>query len=95
MGVTVRWSPQGRKHLAGIRAYIREYDADAAEQVRRHIVAAVRLLKALPRLGRPGRREGTRELVVPSLPYIIIYRTDIGDRDELVILGIFHGAQDR
>ena len=38
---------------------------------------------------------GTREIVVPGLPYIIVYRIDIGDADELVILGIFHGAQDR
>jgi len=24
--------------------------------------------------GRPGRKEGTRELVVPSLPYFVVYR---------------------
>jgi hypothetical protein len=33
--------------------------------------------------------------VVPHLPYIVIYRVDIAEEDELVILGIFHGAQDR
>jgi plasmid stabilization system protein ParE len=95
MGVSVRWSPQSREHLAGIRAYIREQDADAAERVRRQILETVKLLRWLPRLGHPGRRHGTREFVVPGLPYIIVYRTDIGDRDDVVILGIFHGAQER
>jgi plasmid stabilization system protein ParE len=95
MGVNVRWSPQSTEQLAGIRAYIREQDADAAEHVRRQIVETVKLLRSLPRLGDPGRRHGGREFVVPGLPYVIVYRTDIGDRDEVVILGTFHGAQER
>jgi toxin ParE1/3/4 len=63
--------------------------------VRLRIVEMVRLLSALPRLGRAGRKQGTREFVVPHLPYIIVYRVDIAEEDELVILGIFHGAQKR
>lgn len=54
----------------------------------------MRLLRALPRLGHAGRKQGTREFVLPHLPYIVVYRVDIADEDELVILGIFHGAQD-
>ena len=43
-------------------------------------------------MGRPGRAESTRELV--EGPYIIVY--EVGqDRDELVVLAVFHGAQDR
>jgi len=34
-------------------------------------------------------------VTVPHFPYIIVYRIDMGDEDELVILGIFHGARDR
>jgi len=34
---------------------------------------------------------GTRELVFPGLPYIVVYR--IQDQD-LEILRIYHGAQD-
>jgi len=63
--------------------------------VRRRLIETVKLLSALPRLGHVGRREGTRELTVPHLPYIIVYRIDMGDEDELVILGIFHGARDQ
>jgi plasmid stabilization system protein ParE len=47
-----------------------------------------------PRLGRSGRILGTREWVMPGLPYIIVYKVnDI--RDALVILAVFHGVQNR
>jgi plasmid stabilization system protein ParE len=40
-------------------------------------------------MGRPGEKEGTRELV--SSAYVIVYRL----RDEVAeILSIWHGAQD-
>jgi plasmid stabilization system protein ParE len=91
----VRWSRQGSEQLVAIRGYIKEHNADAAERVRLRIVETVRLLSALPRLGHAGRKHGTREFAVPHLPYIIVYRVDIADEDEVVILGIFHGAQKR
>lgn len=92
MGVRVRWSPQSREHLIAIRAHIREHDANAAERVRWRIVETVKLLRTLPRLGHAGRRQGTREFVIPHLPYIVVYRIA---GDELVILGVFHGRRDR
>ena len=91
----VRWSRQSREHLVAIRTYIRQRNVDAAENVRLRIIETVRLLRALPRIGHAGRRQGTREFMIPHLPYIIVYRIDIADEDRLVILGIFHGAQDR
>jgi len=30
-----------------------------------------------------------------GLPYIIVYETGVADPDEVLILGVFHGAQDR
>lgn len=91
----VRWSRQSSEHLVAIRGFITEHNRDAAERVRLRIIETVRLLGALPRLGHAGRKQGTREFAVPHLPYIIVYRVDIADEDELVILGIFHGAQQR
>jgi hypothetical protein len=32
-------------------------------------------------------------MVVPGLPYIIVYRIEPGAEDTLVILGVYHGAQ--
>ena len=43
-----------------------------------------------PRLGRPGRVRGTRELVVAGTPYVIAYRIEA---DAVVILRLLHGKQ--
>lgn len=40
--------------------------------------------------GRPGRKEGTRELVLLSLPYIIVYQLT---EDTVHIARILHGRQ--
>jgi len=41
-------------------------------------------------VGRTGQKKGTREMVIPGLPFLAVYRV----RDELVeIIRILHGAQ--
>ena len=45
-------------------------------------------------MGLRGKAPGTRELVVHGLPYVIVYRVD-EELDELTVVAIFHGAQDR
>ncbi|UZE51346.1 type II toxin-antitoxin system RelE/ParE family toxin [Rhodopseudomonas sp. P2A-2r] len=45
-------------------------------------------------MGHPGRFPGTREWVVPRLPYVLVYEID-QKRDRIVIAAIFHTAQDR
>jgi toxin ParE1/3/4 len=46
-------------------------------------------------MGHAGRVVGTYEWVVRGLPYIIVYQTSAADADEVLILGVFHAAQDR
>ena len=43
-----------------------------------------------PKMGRPGRKQGTRELVISRTPFIVVYRIK-GERIEL--LRLLHGAQ--
>ena len=45
-------------------------------------------------MARAGQVEGTREWVIPRLPYIAVYKVD-ADRAILTILAVIHGAQDR
>ena len=45
----------------------------------RTVYEAPALLLECPHRGRPGRKVGTRELVIPSLPYLIVYTV----RDDL------------
>ena len=80
----VVWSLPAKDDLTAIADYI------AAHDVIDRIDSAVGRLADHPRLGRPGRIEGTRELVIPGLPYIVVYR--IG-QDRVHILRILHAAR--
>lgn len=91
----VRWSRASKDQLIAIRTYIQANNPEAAERVRLRVIETVRLLSALPRLGHPGGKQGTRQFVIPRLPFVLVYRVDIADEDELIILGIFHTAQGR
>lgn len=90
----LRFSRHARYHLAQIRAYIAAQRPLTSELVRGRILESIRSLQDVPRLGRVGRKQGTRELVVPGLPYIIVYSI-AAKEDALVILGIFHAARER
>ena len=50
----------------------------------------VDLLSDVPEMGRAGRIPGTRELVIPRLPYILVYRLTTSTVD---ILTILHASQ--
>ncbi len=54
---------------------VAEHDPAAAKRVALHILYCVEyLLSENPKLGAPGRVPGTRELVIPKMPYIVPYR---------------------
>ncbi len=74
----LRWSKRAIRRLASIHDYIAKDSPPAAARVAAAIVAAALRLQKFPYIGRPGRIEGTRELVVPGLPYIIPYRVADG-----------------
>jgi toxin ParE1/3/4 len=88
----VRLAPAAEADLAHIRDTILSANPVAAERVQRSIARAIELLKFFPHIGRPGSVKGTREKPVKALPYIAVYATE---DEELVILRIFHGAQNR
>ncbi len=76
--------------LRGIVHYISEDDTAAARRTADRIQDMIKQLEAMPQIGRPGRIDGTRELVVAGSPYLVIYRLDGSD---VQILRILHGAQ--
>ena len=87
----VRWSPEAYEDLAAIGQYIRDDDhPSAALRVVTDIYNRAASLQKFPSRGRLGRVEGTREMPLPPLPFIIVYRVF----DEAVeIAAIIHGAQ--
>ncbi len=76
--------------LAALQAHIAADDAHAARRVAQTIVTAAQRLAHLPRIGRPGRVAGTRELIVTRTPYIVPYRIVA---DEVQILRVYHAAR--
>jgi addiction module RelE/StbE family toxin len=90
--VIIRYSLEARRDLANIHDYISERNPRAATRVIERIRGAIDLLSEFPRIGHAGHAPETREWVVKGLPYIIVH--ELHD-DELVVLAIFHGAQDR
>jgi addiction module RelE/StbE family toxin len=92
----VRWTYPAQTDLFGILDYIARSDPAAAERVERRLVDAVSSLAQQPRRGRPGRVEGTRELVIPRLPYIVIYKIverPLRTAGEIAVMRVLHGAR--
>ncbi len=87
----VRFSPAAKGDIQSIYDYIANADGAAAARVVAAIESATDRLALFPLMGRVGSVASTRELVVPRLPYIVVYR--IAD-DELQIIAVFHAAQD-
>ena len=87
----IDWSTHALADLKAISEYI-EYDRslETANRVTRGIYDAVQSLRTMPLRGRYGRIENTRELVIPGLPYIVVYRPF---EERLLILNIVHGAR--
>ena len=88
----IRWQLAAVSDLSDIRTYISEENPAAAEAVTKRILRSVDRLQSFPNSGRIGVVPGTREVVVPGLPYIVLY---VHDDEEVEIISVFHGAQGR
>jgi plasmid stabilization system protein ParE len=80
--------------LERISVWIANDRPAAAVRAIERILESIERLAHFPLMGHAGRVEGTMEWVVPGLPYIVVYTAD-ARQDELVIISVFHGAQDR
>src|SRR5215471_5081681 len=78
------------RDLAALVDFIADDNPSAALQVFDTIWQSVNRLADFPQLGRKGRVERTRELVVPGLPYIIVYALT---EQEVWILAVLHTSR--
>jgi toxin ParE1/3/4 len=86
----LEWSVLALSDRDAIFDYIEADSPQAAIAVDNRIRVQVESLADFPESGRPGRVEGTRELVIHSTPYIAAYRIA---GDTVRILRVLHGAQ--
>jgi addiction module RelE/StbE family toxin len=87
----VRWTTAAEDDLQIIADYLFEKTPEHAARLIREIYNAPAALKSFPNRGRAGKKQGTRELVLSSLPYIIVYQVS---SDALHVVRILHGAQE-
>jgi toxin ParE1/3/4 len=86
----IRWSPEAAADFTAMIQYIRQDNSAAALRAARAIYQTVAQLKAFPKRGRPGRVDGTRELPISQLPFVVVYR--VGE-NAVEIARVLHGAQ--
>jgi len=86
--------PRAVDDLTHIHSWIAADNPSAAAGVIETILAGIGRLTLYPSMGRAGLVDGTREWVVPRLPYIVVYQADAAT-DELRVIAVFHGAQER
>ena len=72
--------------------YLSDRSPVAATRVVARIRTAAERLGENPRIGHAGAASGTREWVVTGLPYVVVYEPNETE-SEIVVLGIYHGAQ--
>ncbi|MGI0488791.1 type II toxin-antitoxin system RelE/ParE family toxin [Pantanalinema rosaneae CENA516] len=90
MAKSVKWLRKALKSLEQAYDYMAQHDLDAAISLVLKIQAATEQLAEFPLMGRMGRVNGTRELVITNTPYIVIYRVN-GRAVE--ILRVLHSAK--
>jgi toxin ParE1/3/4 len=87
----LRWLRQASLSLDAEYDYIRRENPKAARRVFSRIISAVKRLKDFPLSGRIGQVDGTRELIITGLPYMVIYQVA---SDGVEILRVFHTSRD-
>ncbi|MFL5804943.1 MAG: type II toxin-antitoxin system RelE/ParE family toxin [Roseiflexaceae bacterium] len=86
----VVWSEQARRELAEQYRFYFSRNPDAARRMRASVMEGARRLHDYPRMGRPGRVEGSRELVIAGTPFLLVYDENPA---RVEILHVYHGRQ--
>lgn len=86
----IRWLPQAHRNRLAQLDYIAQDNPLAAIGQDEQIERQVNMLADHPKMGRPGRVAGTRELVVSSTPFVVIYRLQA---QHIEVIRLLHSAQ--
>ena len=84
------WRASALNDLEAVREFIAQDNPLAAARVLTAIRDAVDRLGRHPSLGRAGRVDGTRELIISNAPYIVAYRVM---ENQIRILAVIHTSR--
>ena len=87
--MSILWLAIAQHDLDSLTDYIAEDNPKIALQIFNTIRQSVEKLQKFPLLGRDGRIEHTRELIIPNLPYIVVYTI----AKEIRILAVLHTSR--
>ncbi len=85
-----KWTKKALQDLDSEVEYIAKDNPQAAQKVTTLIRSSVNLLETMPNMGRLGKKEGTRELIIPNLPYFVRYKVK---EETNQILNVFHTSR--
>ena len=86
----IEWNQKAKDDLIGIIDYISDDNPAAAQNLKNDIAKLVMLLQQFPQMGRPGRVDSTRELVVND--HLVLIYSLISPR-KVVILRVLSSYQ--
>jgi toxin ParE1/3/4 len=89
---SVRWAHSARRDYRNILEWLNDRNPTAAARIVNTIDNRLVSLAEMPRMGRRGRVEGTRELVISRTRYLVLYQFDEA-ADQVLIVRLLHGAQ--
>jgi plasmid stabilization system protein ParE len=76
--------------LTNAYEYIKQDSPSSAKALAERIIKSIDMASEHPEIGRPGRVETTREVIVPHSPFIVVYRYK---KDTVEIITIFHTSR--
>lgn len=85
----VRWTTDAADDLERICDYVARERPEVAGRLAFDVLRAIEGLRAFPNRGRPGRVQGTRELVLTG-PFLAVYEVR---EEDVQVLRILHGAR--
>jgi toxin ParE1/3/4 len=90
MKMELRWAEEAAADLERIANYLFQNAPERAAELVREIYNAPAELLTFPYRGRAGRKEGTRELVLLPLSWIVVYQIT---GEVIHVVRILHSAQ--
>lgn len=88
--MSVRWLSPANEDVSRIINWYAQNSPDDLQIIAKGIWDTAQSLSRLPNRGRRGELEGTREILVPRLPYMLVYK--VLDKN-VAILRVLHQHQ--
>lgn len=72
----VIWAEQAWQEWANQYRFYFTRNPEVARRMRRLVMQGAERLRQYPRIGKPGRMEGSRELSITGTPFLVVYEED-------------------